>query len=180
MSFFRDLNAFLEQKLEDFIRANPQLELNLLLLELEDQERETQERLLRLQQEVNTCEQQILGLVSEIRRWRDRTHTAMAAQRPDLAELARQREAELRQRGEQLWTQRLDALNQIPVTQQLLQKIRDRRREVMNRVPSASAPPPPPPPPPRMSSDLNDPIEAEFRRLELQTALEELKRSMGR
>ncbi|AHB87460.1 hypothetical protein NK55_00350 [Thermosynechococcus sp. NK55a] len=177
MSFFRDLNAFLEQKLEDFIRANPELELNLLLLELEDQERQTQERLLRLQQEVNTCEQQILGLVSEIRRWRDRIQTAMAAQRPDLVALAQQREAELRRRGEQLWTQRLDALNQISVTQQLLHKIRDRRQEVMHRVPAASAPPPPPPP--RISSDLNDPIEAEFRRLELQTALEELKRSMG-
>ncbi|XFA72138.1 TIGR04376 family protein [Thermosynechococcaceae cyanobacterium Okahandja] len=177
MTFFRDLNNFLEQRLEDFIRANPQLELNLLLMEIEDQERQTQDLYRQLQQEVQECEQHILQLVTDIRRWRDRIQTATAAGRPDLVTLAQQREAQLRQRGQQLWTQRLNALKQQSATQELLAKIRDRRQELQRRVPRASTPPPPPPSP---TPSATDPLEAEFRRLELQIALEELKRSMGR
>jgi uncharacterized protein (TIGR04376 family) len=178
MTFFKDLHSFLEQRLEDVIRANPQLELNLLLMELDDQERQTQDLYLKLQQEVHECEQQILNLVSEIRRWRDRIQTATAAHRPDLVKVAQQREAQLRQRGQELWTQRLNALNQLPATEQLLAKIRDRRQELQRRVPRASTPPPSPPPF-TGSNSPSDPLEAEFHRLELQTALEELKRSMG-
>ncbi len=178
MTFFRDLNSFLEQRLEDFIRANPQLELNLLLMELEDQERQTRDLYCKLQQEVQACEQQILNLVNDIRRWRDRIQTATTAGRSDLVTLARQREAELRQRGQQLWTQRLNALSQMRATEELLAKIRDRRQELQQRVPRASAVSASPPPF-STSSSPTDPLEAEFRRLELQTALEELKRSMG-
>lgn len=178
MTFFKDLHSFLEQRLEDVIRANPQLELNLLLMELDDQERQTQDLYLKLQQEVHECEQQILNLVSDIRRWRDRIQTATAAHRPDLVKVAQQREAQLRQRGQELWTQRLNALNQLPATEQLLAKIRDRRQELQRRVPRASTPPPSPPPF-TGSNSPSDPLEAEFHRLELQTALEELKRSMG-
>ncbi|WP_448524521.1 TIGR04376 family protein [Parathermosynechococcus lividus] len=178
MTFFNDLHSFLEQRLEDFIRANPQLELNLLLMELDDQERQTQDLYLKLQQEVQECEQQILNLVSEIRRWRDRIQTATAAHRPDLVKVAQQREAQLRQRGQELWNQRLNALSQLPATEQLLAKIRDRRQELQRRVPRASTPPPSPPPF-TGSNSPSDPLEAEFHRLELQTALEELKRSMG-
>lgn len=178
MTFLADLAAFLEQRLDDFIRANPGLELNLILLDLQEQERDTLKLLHTLEQRSQTSEKEILTLVEDIRRWRDRIKKAEAAGRSDLVKLAQEKERKLRQQGQNLWNQRSQAQSQLEPTRLLLAKIRDRRKELETRIPQHQATPPPPKatePPPRSQ----DPLEAQFRDWELEAALKELKTSMG-
>ncbi|MDG2990680.1 TIGR04376 family protein [Candidatus Synechococcus calcipolaris G9] len=179
MTFLDDLAAFLEQRLDDFIRANPGLELNLILLDIQEQERHTLHLLQTLEQKCQTCEKDILGLVEDIRRWHDRVKKAEAAGRADLAKLAREKEEELRQRGQDLWGQRTQAQAQVEPTRLLLAKIRDRRKELETRIPQPQGTPPPKASYTPPKSDRTDPIEAQFRNWELEAALKELKTSMG-
>lgn len=187
MKFLEDLSAFLEQRLEDFLAANPGLKLQILLLEVEQQETETSQLLQSLTAQKQRAEQDILGLVDEMRKWTERMQKAEAAHRPDLAQAARQREQDLRQRGNLLWQQMTQSQQQIPATQALLEKIKVRRQEIQAEIRKhqTQAPPPPfsksasAPSPPSSFGQSLDPLEAMFREMELKEALEELKRNMS-
>lgn len=188
MKFLDDLSAFLEQRLDDFLAANPGLKLQMLLFEVEQQEAETSQLLQSLGTQKQRAEQEILGLVADMRKWTERIQKAEAANRPDLAQAARQREQDLRQRGNTLWQQMTQSQQQIPATQALLEKIKVRRQEIQAEIRKHQTQPPPPPfsqspsaaPPTANFSQSLDPLEATFRDMELKEALEELKRSMSR
>ncbi len=183
MKLLDDLAAFLEQKLDEFLAANPGLQLQMLLFEVEQQEAETTRLLQSLSTQKQRAEKEILGLVEDMRKWTDRIEKAEAARRPDLAQAARDKEQALRQQGNFLWQQMAQSQAQIPATMALLDKIKARRQEIQAKVqvnPSVAAtgsvhtsssyqtPLGSPP----------DPLEQTFRDLELKQALEELKRGM--
>ncbi len=192
MKLLDDLAAFLEQKLDEFLAANPGLKLQILLLEIEQQEAETTHLLQSLHSQKQRAEQEILGLVDEMRRWTERIQKAEAAHRPDLAQAAREKEQSLRQQGNFLWQQMVESQRQIPATQALLAKIKARHQEVQLKLqqsprPETTArasqtttqPSPYSTYQPPLSSP-SDPLENTFRELELKEALEELKRSLQR
>ena len=191
MGVFDEVSQFLETRLEEFLRQNPQLELQVLLEQIQDQEKETLQLLHNLRTQQSQQEEQLLALAEDIKLWHGRIQKAQQAQRLDLATAAQQRESELLQQGNQLWGQRLHTLEQFQQAQKLSQQMQQRRQEVQNQIDSlkaqasrstsTSAPKSTPPPPPRASqnhSQSGDPLEAEFQRWELDEELNRLKRKL--
>jgi len=191
MGVFDEVSQFLETRLEEFLRQNPQLELQVLLEQIQDQEKETLQLLHNLRTQQSQQEEQLLALAEDIKLWHGRIQKAQQAQRLDLATAAQQRESELLQQGNQLWGQRLHTLERFQQAQKLSQQMQQRRQEVQNQIDSlkaqasrstsTSAPKSTPPPPPRASqnhSQSGDPLEAEFQRWELDEELNRLKRKL--
>lgn len=139
MGLFDDLIRFLETRLEEFLRAHPEIELQALEDQLRQQEAET----LRLLQESRAQEQalqrSILKLGEEIKTWHFRIEKAQRANRPDLAQGAQQREAELLQKGNQLWNQMKTLKDKIQQMEALLPQIRQRRQEVKTKLQEVKA-----------------------------------------
>lgn len=192
MSIFDDFSRFLEERLEEFLRSHPQLELQVLEEQLQEQEQETQRLRTELQAQEKRLQSEILATAQEIQRWHLRIQKAEAAGRRDLVQAAQEREASLLRQGNQRWGQ-MEALKaQIQQTQQLLGKIQARRREVQQRVAQAGATASPSG---QASSQVwetasnrfqtraygePDPLEEQFRRWEMDEELEQLKRKLGR
>lgn len=102
-SWLEELEARLEQKLEAFLRANPQQEALLA----EQEQRERQQRLLgqrlQLRQEAEQQRQGLLRLAAEIRQWRQRVERARAAGAVELAGRAEAHIATLMEQGRSRW-----------------------------------------------------------------------------
>lgn len=191
MGVFDEVSQFLETRLEEFLRQNPQLELQVLLEQIQDQEKETLQLLHNLKTQQSQQEEQLLALAEDIKLWHGRIQKAQQAQRLELATAAQQRENELLQQGNQLWGQRLQTLERLQQAQKLSQQMQQRRQEVQNQIDSlkaqasrstsTAAPKSAPPPPPKTSRTHNqsgDPLEAEFQRWELDEELNRLKRKL--
>ncbi len=190
MGLFDDFNQFLELRLEEFLRNNPHLELQALLEQLREQERDTSRLIIELQAEEKRLENEILSLAQEIQTWHTRINKAQAAGRLDLAQAAQEREATLLRQGNQLWGQMQGAKKRITQAQQLLQQIQQRRQEVTAKAAQAKTPSTPPnrdtvgwnqgnpdkPKPPY--NRAADPLEAEFQRWELDDEMERLKQNL--
>ena len=105
MCLFDDLSRFLETRLDEFLRANPHLELRAL----EDQLRGQEEDALRLLGDLKRRERQlknsILETAKDIQQWHGRIEKAKAANRQDLVGPAQEREAALLRQGNHLWGQ---------------------------------------------------------------------------
>lgn len=103
VSWLEELEARLEQRLEAFLRANPQQEALLA----EQEQRERQQRLLadrlRLRQEAELQRQGLLRLAGEIRQWRERVDKARGAGASDLAGRAEAHIATLMEQGRSRW-----------------------------------------------------------------------------
>jgi uncharacterized protein (TIGR04376 family) len=186
MGLFEDISRFLEQRLEEYLRDHPQLELQVLDENLREQEADTQRLIIELQTQQKQIEQDILATAQDIQRWHSRIAMAQSAGRPDLVEAAQEREAALLRQGNQRWGQMQSAKTQIEQTQGFLAQIQSRRQEVQQRQSQAQAAS-------RVStSDIPrgwsqsspygepDPLEEKFRRWETEAELERLKREMGR
>ncbi|WP_287130966.1 TIGR04376 family protein, partial [Candidatus Cyanaurora vandensis] len=149
MGLWDDLEQFLESRLEQFLQANPQIQVYVLLEQVRDEETQAQNRLTSFRQEEQDLYQQILDTAQQIQKWAARKQKAQAAGRSDLVQAAQQQEAQLLTQGNQLWSRKNEVLTQIQQHEELLKKLIPRRQELEVRAQAqpAAAPPPPPPPP---------------------------------
>ncbi|HIK55087.1 MAG TPA: TIGR04376 family protein [Synechococcales cyanobacterium M55_K2018_004] len=193
MGLFEDLSRFLEDRLDEFLRENPHLELQALEDKLRDQEEEALRLLADLRLREKRLQDEILETAQEVQRWHQRVEKAKAAGRMDLAQPAEEREAALLRQGNQLWGQMEMLKQRIQQTIDLQRQIQAKRQEVQNKVTEAQAQRS------ARSSESSsqpwqtsgwatsyqfqnsaDPLEQQFRRWETDQELEDLKRNMGR
>lgn len=198
MGLLEDISRFLETRLEEFIRANPQMELQVLDDQLRSQESEVNRLILDFRNQEKKLQEQILAIGEDIKLWYGRAQKATAAKRPDLASAAKEREAALLRQGNEVWAQMELFRQRLRQTVELQGQIQQRRQEVKLKIaqnaeanrqnPQAQTatqssswdssswqnlnPPP--------SSNSEDPLEAQFRRWEMDEELENLKRKMNR
>lgn len=192
MSLFEDLNRFLENRLDEFLRNNPHLELQALEEQLGEQEKDTLRLIIDLQSQEKTLQNEILTIAQDIQLWHGRVEKAKANGRQDLAQAAQEREANLLHQGNQVWGKMAGVKQRLAQTKELQRQIQTRRAEVKakakevaaNRTNYKSQSPP-------QTSDWNhnyqrnissgkDPLEEQFTRWETEAELEEMKRKMGR
>lgn len=190
MGLFDDLSRFLEARLDEFLQANPHLELMALEEQLRGQEAETINLLGELKRRQRQLEESILATAQDIQRWHARIAKAKAANRQDLIGPAQEREAALLRQGNQLWGQMQHVKERVEQTRELQQRIHVRRRELKTKIAQAQAE--------RASRSTTtwdtgwnrpyshysqpplDPVEEAFQRWETEEELDELKRKMGR
>ncbi|MEM8807257.1 MAG: TIGR04376 family protein [Cyanobacteria bacterium P01_G01_bin.38] len=192
MSLFDDLSRFLESRLDEFLKANPHLELQALEDQLRGQEDSGIALLADLRRREKQLEDGILSTAQEIQRWHGRVAKAKAANRLDLVEPAQEREAALLREGNHLWGQMQGVKERIEQTKTLQQRVKAKRQEVKANIAKAAAT--------RASQTAEttwsttgwnqspyklhnqplDPLEETFQRWETDAELEDLKRKMGK
>lgn len=137
MGLFDDLNRFLENRLEEFLRNNPHLELEALLEQLREQEEDTLKLIADLQLQEKRSQDDILSTAQEIQKWHIRVQKAQTSGRQDLVAAAQEREAALLREGNQRWGQMQGLKERINQSKDLLQKIQVRRQEVQAKAAEA-------------------------------------------
>jgi uncharacterized protein (TIGR04376 family) len=195
MGVFDDVSRFLEDRLEEFLHNNPHLELQALAEQLREQEADARQLLGGLERKKQDQEAQILSLAEDIQAWHSRIKKAQDANRLDLAQAAQEREAALLRQGNQVWGQRLGTEQRIKQAQELLQEIQQRQQVVQQRMKQVQAEQ-------KVAETQKtaagtdtvgwnqggqqqpyrrelDPLDAEFKRWELESELETMKRNMG-
>lgn len=191
MGLFDDLSRFLEHRLEEFLRNNPHLELEMLLEQLREQEEDTLKLIADLKLQEKRSQDDILATAQEIQRWHVRIQKAKAAAREDLVKPAQAREAELLRQGNQKWGQMEGLKERINQSQELLGKIQKRRQEVQAKAREAQTERAKVQSQQRLENNTwqapsssyyskFDDLEEQFRRLETQDELEQIKRNMGK
>jgi len=139
MSLLDDLSQFLEARLEEFLRNNPHLELQALLEQLREQEKDTIRLILDIQNQEQQFQNDILRVAKEIQLWHDRANKARTVGRLDLAQAADTREVELLREGNQRWGQMQGCRDRIEQTRELQKQIQQRSAEVQVKVKAAQA-----------------------------------------
>ena len=190
MGLFDDFSRFLEERLDEYMRSNPHLELMVLEEKLREQEEETLNLMIDLKRQEKQLQDEILGLAREVQLWHARIEKAKAAGRQDLAEPAEAHEATLLRQGNQKWGQMEMLKERIQQTQDLQKKIEARRKEVQAKVAEVQSGRTTSSPASTSqasnwsqipSSNPNlDNLEKQFRRWEAEEDLEQLKRNLGR
>ncbi|MEN9219632.1 MAG: TIGR04376 family protein [Thermostichales cyanobacterium SZTDM-1c_bins_54] len=170
---------FLETKLDEFLRAHPELELQILADQVDQQYAEALNLLKNSQAEEERYKKQILELAEEIKTWHGRVEKAKQAKRPDLATQAQAVEDRLLQQGNTLWAAMKAAAQRQVDTRQLLQQIEGKREEIKRRQQELwrqqAQSTPEPWGSPRGDQQWQE-LERQFRELELQLELDELRR----
>jgi uncharacterized protein (TIGR04376 family) len=186
MAIFDDISRFLEDRLDEFLKANPHLEIEALLEQLREQERDAIALIQELERQKQQLETEILALAGEIQTWHARVQKANRANRPDLAQSAQERETMLLRQGNQRWGQMEGTKQRLVQAQALLQQIRPKIQEVQAKAQQA-----------RQARERNswetsawergnnyrppkaaDPLEREFQRWELDEEIDALKRNL--
>jgi uncharacterized protein (TIGR04376 family) len=191
MGLFEDMSRFLETRLEEFMRNNPHLELQVLEEQLREQEEDTLKLILELQRKEKQLQDSILSTAQEIQLWHDRVSKAQAANREDLVRAAQEREASLLREGNQFWGQMQGVKERIEKAKDLYRQIQVRRREVKAKSVEAEAARAQTKTQTSWDTGWNksynrsfnsgaDPLDQEFRRWEADEELERLKRNMKR
>ncbi|PHJ65658.1 phage shock protein A (IM30), suppresses sigma54-dependent transcription [Nostoc linckia z18] len=191
MGLFDDLSRFLENRLEEFLRNNPHLELEALLEQLREQEEDTLKLIADLQLQEKRSQDDILATAQEIQRWHIRVQKAKDAGRQDLVTAASEREAALLREGNQRWGHMQGLKERINQSQELLRKIQQRRQEVQAKAAEAQTARAKAQTQQRLETDAwwnqtsssssnFDDLEEKFRRWETQDELEQMKRNMGK
>ncbi len=187
MGLFDDISQFLEERLDEFLRDNPHLELQAIEEQLQEQELDTTKLIAKLRLEEKSLQDRILAIANDIQTWHGRIGKAEKAQRQDLADAAREREAELLRQGNQIWGQMEGVKQRTSQAQELLQQVKQKRQEVKKSAQTqkvANA----------YSSDTvgwdrggsspqyhrsADPLEAEFQQWEVDEELEQIRKNMN-
>lgn len=186
MGLFDDVSRFLEDRLDEFLKNNPHLEIEALLEQTSEQELDALKLIRELQGEKQRLEQDILAIAQEIQTWHGRVTKARAANRLDLAQKAQEREAALLRQGNQRWGQMQGADKRISQTQELLKQIRQRKKELEAKAVQVRA---------QSAQNYNasgwyqgptyfsgnkgaDPLEAEFQNWELEDELNRIKQDL--
>jgi uncharacterized protein (TIGR04376 family) len=185
MGLFDDLGRFLETRIDEFLKNNPQLELQALEEKLYEQEQETRRLLADLRLREKQVEAEILTTAQEIQRWHVRIEKAKAAGRKDLAEPAEAHEASLLREGNQKWGQMQVLKERIQQTEELQKKMQIRRQELQVEIKQVKATQAAQASRAvdgwnQSASKADDPLEQKFQQWETQEELEEMKRNMGR
>lgn len=187
MGLFNDFSRFLETRLEEFLRNNPHLELQALLEQLREQERDTIKLIGDLEVQQKRLENEILTLAEDIQTWHARITKAKTAGRLDLAQAAQEREAALLRQGNQLWGQMEGTKKRIVQSKELLHQIQQRRQEMQAKADEVKAT--------QTASNWDtsgwnqggnyshysrsaDPLDAQFQRWEVQEELDKMKRNL--
>lgn len=189
MGLLDDMGRFLEERLDEFLRSHPHLELQALEEQLREQELKTQQLIQSLQRDEQRLEQAVLAIAADIKQWHGRITKAEQAKRWDLVNAAREREATLLRQGNQQWGQLAGIKQNLKQAQELLVQTQRKRQEVKERIAQMPASPTGSPPsdstawsqaPPYQAHRHSaDPVEAQFREWELEEDLKDLKRNMG-
>ncbi|OIP74635.1 MAG: TIGR04376 family protein [Oscillatoriales cyanobacterium CG2_30_44_21] len=188
MGLLEDISRFLDTRLEEFIRNNPQIELQILEDKLRQQEEEISKLIVTSKQEEKKFQDRILEVAEEIKIWHERVVKAKSFDRKDLTDAASEREAALLRQGNQIWAQMELVKKRAIDSQELQAQIKERRQEVQAKIAEAAktakakAPFATPlnwdnlytPP----SRDSSDELEETFRRWEMDEELERLKQNM--
>ncbi|AIE75006.1 MULTISPECIES: TIGR04376 family protein [unclassified Synechocystis] len=194
MGVFDDVGRFLEDRLEEFLHNNPHLELEALLEQLKEQEADARRLLVDLERKKQDQENQILNLAQDIQAWHSRIQQAQVAGREDLAQKAQEREATLLRQGNQVWGQRAGTEQRISQAQNLLKEIQQRQKEVAQKAKQVAAQQKASEAQRRAADTMGwnqgntgetyhrelDPLEAEFKKWEVETELDRLKRNVSR
>jgi uncharacterized protein (TIGR04376 family) len=190
VGLFDDFSRFLENRLEEFLRNNPHLELEALLEQLREQEEDTLKLIADLQLQEKRSQDQVMSTAQEIQRWHIRVEKAKTANRQDLAAAAGQREAALLREGNQQWGQMQGVKERISQAKELLRKIQQRRQEVQAKATEAQTARAQAQAQQRLEtsgwdgrssySSGYDDLDEKFRRWETQDELEQMKRNMGK
>lgn len=191
MSVFDDLSKFLEARLDEFLKANPQLELLALEEQLRGQEEDAVTTFSMLKRRQQQIEASILETAEEVKRWHLRIQKAKSAQRLDLVGPAQEREAALLREGNHLWGQMKGVKEKMGQTQVLQQQIKTKRQELKARIAQEAANRAARPAQEASTTGWQqapysfnrrpiDPLEESFQRWETEAELEELKRQMGK
>ncbi|MBW4658511.1 MAG: TIGR04376 family protein [Drouetiella hepatica Uher 2000/2452] len=205
MGLFEDFSTFLEMRLEEFLRSNPDLELMALEEKLREQEEETIRLLADLRLREKKIQDEILATAQEVQRWHVRIEKAKTAQRLDLLKPAEEREAALLRQGNQLWGQMEVVKGRIKQAAELHQQIQARKQEVKTKIVEAQAQAQAAKASAsqaaasqateqveqkwqtsgwnqnyRFDGSSADPLEQKFKQWETEEELERLKRQMGR
>jgi uncharacterized protein (TIGR04376 family) len=187
VGLFDDLSRFLEERLEEFLRNNPHLELEMLLEQLREQEEDTLKLIAELQLQEKRSQDDILSTAQEIQRWHIRVQKAKAAGRQDLASAAQDREDALLREGNQRWGQMQGLKERIIQSQELLRKIQQRRQEVQAKATEAQTARAKTQTQQRLETNAwqtapssFDDLEDTFQRWETQDELEKMKRNLGK
>ena len=186
MGLFDDINQFLEERLDEFLQNNPHLELQALEEQLREQEQDTTKLISRLQLEEKSLQDRVLAIANDIQTWHGRISKAEKANRQDLADAAREREAELLRQGNQIWGQMEGVKQRTTQAKELLLQVKQKRQELkqaaQNKANTYTA-----------SSDTigwdrganspqyrrsADPLEAEFQKWEVDEELERMRKSI--
>ncbi len=192
MGVFEDMSRLLEERLDEFLKTHPGLELQVLEDQLREQEEEIQKNLRQLAAEEQQAQQSILKTAEEVQRWHERIAKAEQAKRSDLAQAAQEREAAFLRQGNQQWAQMSLAQQQIQQNKTLAEQVRSRRQDLQAKIrqqAQSNAHQSPPTPqawkktaarPGKNLFEGPDPLEARFKELEMEEELEALKRQMGK
>ncbi|PPT05918.1 hypothetical protein CKA32_006649 [Geitlerinema sp. FC II] len=193
MGLFEDFSKFLETRLEEFLQANPHLELQALEEQLREQEEDTLRLIADLKAKQKQLEDKILETAQDIQRWHIRIDKADKAGRQDLATAARDREAVLLRQGNQLWGQMQGVKDRLAKAQELQKQIQTRRQEVHAKAAEINAqraqaaasqswniPGWDEAANYRFQNNPADPLEQVFQKWETDEELEQLKRNMGK
>jgi uncharacterized protein (TIGR04376 family) len=190
VGLFDDLSRFLENRLEEFLRNNPHLELEALLEQLRQQEEDTLKLIADLQLQEKRSQEDILSTAQEIQRWHIRVEKAKNAGRQDLVGPAQEREAALLREGNQLWGHMQGLKERIQQSKELLGKIQARRQEVQTKAAQAQTARTKAQTQQRIetngwwnsasSSNSFDDLEEKFLRWETEDELEQMKRNLGK
>ena len=105
------LERNLEERLNAFLRSNPQQEQLLREQHLRDRQQDLQRRRAQLQEQAEEHRRLLLALASEVRDWQARCSRARAAGAKDLAGRAEAHVQSLMDQGRQLWGE-LEGLGQ--------------------------------------------------------------------
>jgi uncharacterized protein (TIGR04376 family) len=187
MGLFDDFSRFFETRLDEFLKSNPHLELEAILEQLREQERDTRKLITTLAQEKSQLETQILELGQEIKNWHTRIEKAKAAQRDDLAQAAQEREGALLRQGNQVWGQMEGTKERIAQAHSLLGQIQPKIKEVQaqaqqmrsaqsandwdtigwNKGSTSSS-----------YNKATDPLESEFQRWEMEEELDRIRKNL--
>ncbi|PSB04151.1 TIGR04376 family protein [Merismopedia glauca] len=191
MGLFEDINQFLEERIEEFARNNPHLELQVLEEQLRQQEKESLRLIIDLQGQEKRSQDEILETAEQIKHWHQRIDKANAAGRKDLAQAAQEREAALLRQGNQLWGKMQGIKQQMEKAKELQRQIQIKRQELATQAAAAQSqqaktqadnwetktwgqnvttPPP----------EKGDDLDRKFSRWETEMELQEMKRKMGR
>jgi uncharacterized protein (TIGR04376 family) len=192
MGLFDDINQFLEERLDEFLQNNPHLELQALEEQLRGQEQDTIKLISRLQLEEKSLQDQILAIANNVQTWHGRINKAEKANRQDLADAAREREAELLRQGNQIWGQMEGVRQRTTQAQELLLQIKQKGQELKQSAQAQGAKSPN-----TANTSASDTIgwdrggnspqyrrnadslEAEFQKWELDEELEQIKKNMN-
>ncbi len=134
MGLFDDVGRFFESRLEEFLKAHPDLELQALDEQLRQQETDTVRLLAESRAEQQRLQKSILATAEEVKTWHLRVEKAQRYSRPDLVKGAQDREAALLSQGNQLWGQMKGGQERIQKLEELHTQIQKKRAEVKTKL----------------------------------------------